>query len=303
MIDSGGKDLYNALGITYSNLGRHDEAIDMFRRYVELAPEEPNAHDSLGLGFQWAGRYPEAIAEYEQALALKRDFGVAIIHLGNTYFQLGRYGEAIRQYQRILQSPSDLDTARAWHSIGIVYWRQKKLADAERAARKETDYHPGGVAGLLMVALERRDKVAAEKFERIIETRSEVDRGARPYQRQLFFYRGYLDLKGGRGANAIENFKQALNYRPLIWDIDPLEDCLANAYLELDRLDEAIAEYQRILKLNPDYPLVHYHLAQAYERKGLRDQARREYDLFLQVWKEADADIPEVISARKELSG
>ena len=88
----------------------------------------------------------------------------------------------------------------------------------------------------------------------------------------------------------------------MIWDIDPLEDCLANAYLELGRFDEAIAEYERILRLNPNYPLVHYRLAQVYERKGLRDQGRAEYERFLQTWRDADADIPEVVRARKFLS-
>ena len=98
-----------------------------------------------------------------------------------------------------------------------------------------------------------------------------------------------------------ENFKQAVSHRPQTWAIDAYEDCLANAYLELGRLDEAIAEYERILRLNPNYPLVHYHLAQANERKGRGDQARVEYGRFLQVWSDADADIPEVIAANKAL--
>jgi tetratricopeptide (TPR) repeat protein len=71
--------------------------------------------------------------------------------------------------------------------------------------------------------------------------------------------------------------------------------------MELGPLDEAIAEYERILKLNKNYPLVHYHLAEANERKGRGDQARAEYERFLQVWSEADADIPEVIAANKAL--
>jgi tetratricopeptide (TPR) repeat protein len=107
----------------------------------------------------------------------------------------------------------------------------------------------------------------------------------------------------GRQAEAIESFKEALSHRPESWNLDAYEDCLANAYIELGRFDEAIAEYQRILKLNSNYPLVHYHLAQSFDRKGMRDQARTEYEAFLQVWKDADADIPEVISARKALSG
>src|SRR5207253_5824662 len=97
-------------------------------------------------------------------------------------------------------------------------------------------------------------------------------------------------------------FKETLRHAPLNWDIDPLEDCLANAYLELGQIDDAIPEYQRILRLNPNYPLVHYHLAQAYERKGEAARARSEYERFLQIWSTADADIPEVTAARKELS-
>jgi len=48
---------------------------------------------------------------------------------------------------------------------------------------------------------------------------------------------------------------------------------------------------------------VQYHLGQAYERKGQSDQARADDERFLQVWKDADADLPEVIRARKALSG
>jgi Tfp pilus assembly protein PilF len=116
------------------------------------------------------------------------------------------------------------------------------------------------------------------------------------------YYRGSFELKSGRSAEAIENIKEALKHRPQIWNIDAYEDCLANAYLELGHLDEAIAEYERILKLNPNYPLVHYHLAQAYERKGSRDQARAEYQQFLEVWKEADADVPEIINAKRAVA-
>ena len=84
-------------------------------------------------------------------------------------------------------------------------------------------------------------------------------------------------------------------------DIDSFEDCLANAYLELGQLEEAITEYNRILKLNPNYPLLHYHLGQAYERKGQGEQARAEYQPFLEIWKDADQDVPEVIAAKKAL--
>jgi len=303
VIDPGAKDLYNALGGTYSDLGRHDEAIAMCRRYVELGPEEPNAHDSLGMSYQWAGRYDEAIQEYQQALSLNPEFEVAVIHLGNTYFQRGQYQDAIAQYARFIQiASSDFDRARGYNSIAFVQRMRGRPNEAERAAKQATKYYKTVVDQLFLGALERGDVGTARKFEEVLEGVQLRDRGARGFPRQLLYIRGYFDLKSGQGAEAIENLKEALKHRALIWNADPFEDCLANAYLALGRWDEAIAEYERILRLNPNYPLAQYHLGQAYERKGQRDQARASYERFLQIWKDADADVPEVICAKKALS-
>ncbi|MBA2737744.1 MAG: tetratricopeptide repeat protein [Pyrinomonadaceae bacterium] len=68
------------------------------------------------------------------------------------------------------------------------------------------------------------------------------------------------------------------------------------------QFDEAITEYKRILNLNPNYPLARSHLAQAFEQKGLPDEARESYQNFLQIWKDADADIPELMDARKKIN-
>jgi predicted Zn-dependent protease len=72
--------------------------------------------------------------------------------------------------------------------------------------------------------------------------------------------------------------------------------------LESGRVDEAISEYTRILRSHASYPLAEYHLGEAYERKGDREQARAAYEHFLQNWSHADPDIPEVENARKKVS-
>src|SRR5262249_34321960 len=115
------------------------------------------------------------------------------------------------------------------------------------------------------------------------------------------YQQGYLALRQGRADEALQHFRTALQQHALDWYIDSYEDCLANAYLEQGRADEAIAEYERILKINSRYPLAAYHLAQAYERKGDRVQARAAYEQFLRVWQEADTDIPEVRDTRARL--
>jgi tetratricopeptide (TPR) repeat protein/DNA-binding winged helix-turn-helix (wHTH) protein len=304
-IDAGAKNIYNALGTTYSELGRHDEALAMLRRYVELAPDEPNAHDSLGLGYQWAGHYMEAIQEYEGALALNPRFEVAVIHLGNTYFQQGRYREAITQYRRYTEiAASDFGRARGYSSIAFVHWKKGDLNEAAAAARKSLKYDKSSQLPHFLLALMGSDPATAAKLqEQFFNQWPYSARGTRLSARSLSYYQGYFNLKQGESTQAINHFKEAVLRRPQIWDIDPLEDCLANAYLELGRTNEAIAEYERILRLNPNYPLAHYHLAQAYEQKGLSEQARAEYGRFLQIWKGADADLPAVTDARKQLAG
>jgi tetratricopeptide (TPR) repeat protein/DNA-binding winged helix-turn-helix (wHTH) protein len=304
VVDSEAKDVYNALGATYRDMGRHNEAIAMSERYVELAPDEANAHDSLALAYQAAGNYQQALEQYNRALSLNPDFDVAILHMANLFFQTGRYREAIRNYQRYIElASSDWDRAWGYGRMAWVYRRKGEIEQAAVAARKEWNYEKSSIGNSLIIALERGDRATVKRLEEQLYVQGPyTERGLRPALRSVYYFRGHLALKNGRPEEAVENFKEVIKHRPLIWDIDSFEDCLANAYLELGRIDEAVAEYERILRLNPNYPLVHFHLGQVYERRGLPDQAKTAYEKFLLVWKEADADLPEVITSRKRLA-
>ena len=302
VIDAADKDLYNALALIYAEMGDHEHAITMAQHYVQLAQEEPNAHDSLALTFEWAGNYDEAIHEYERALQLKPDFEIAMVHLGNVYFQQGRYRAAIEEYNRYLQAaPTDAERTRGYSAIGYVELKRGDLAAAEVAVSRAAKYDKQGYGLPYLLALARNDLPAAAKLKAELENTRSNDRGIRPSLRPFYLCRGMLALKSNESDEALADFKQLIGHRPQIWNLDASEDSLANAYLELRRFDEAIAEYQRIQKLNPNYPLLHYHLGQAYAGKGQPDQARAEYQQFLQIWKDADADLPEVMAARKSL--
>ena len=303
VIDSEARNIHNTLGNAYSRLGRHAEALAAHQRYVALAPEDENAHDSLGLSYQWAGQYESAIAEYTRALELNPHFEVALIHRANAYFQQGRYREALEQYQQYIQNaPSDFERARGFETIGLAYLKKGDLNRAEANIRRATRYGISITSGLFALALAQGKLAQAESLIDIAANSPFTNRGARNPARYHHYFVGSLALKKGDAPRAIENFKRAIRSSALIFQIDPLEDCLANAYLELGRLDEAIAEYERILRLNPNYPLAYYHLGQAYERKGQQDRARSAYQQFLQIWQMADADIPELATVKQKLA-
>jgi tetratricopeptide (TPR) repeat protein len=304
VVDPEAKGIYNSLGGVYICLGRHDDAIASHQRYLQLAPTESNAFDSLGLSYQWAGRYNEAIEQYNRALALDPECEVARIHLANLHFQQGRCRQAIRECQRYIEvAPSDVERGRGYASIAQIHLQKGDLDAARKAAlqmikydRAQMRYYPG-------LALAVGDKRHIEELtDQLLANWQSSFRGVRATLRYPFYFRGYIDLKQGKAASAIENFKEALRHFPAYWASESYEDCLANAYYEANLFDEAVAEYNRILRLNPNFPRAHYNLARVYEHKGDYDQARLNYNRFLQVWAAADPDIPEVINARRRLS-
>ncbi|MDQ3668540.1 MAG: tetratricopeptide repeat protein [Acidobacteriota bacterium] len=302
VIDTEAKDLYNTLGIVYQRLGKNAEALAAFERYIQLAPNDPNAYDSLGLYHQWQGRYEEANAAYQRALMINPESGVAIIHLGHLYFQQGRYRDAIEQYQRFIQvAKDDAGRARGYLSIAWVHWKKGDIKRAQATFKQVLKYPQIGIWNYLtayvMGDLATVERLKGEFFEK--EVYSEMEVGG--FLRIYYYSLGLMALKEGRPEEAVQQFKETLKRQPFAWSFDSFEDCLANAFLETGQLDEAISEYERILRLNPNYPLTHYHLAQAYERKGQQDQAQAAYERFLQVWRDADADLPEVITARQRL--
>jgi tetratricopeptide (TPR) repeat protein/DNA-binding winged helix-turn-helix (wHTH) protein len=302
--DPEAKDLYNILGSVCLRLGRSTEALSAFQRYTQLAPNDPNAWDSLADCHQGLGQYEQAAAAYSRALALNPESRIAVIHLGNLYLRQGRYRAAIEQYQRHWQiARDDAQRARSFECIAWVYLKQGDLPRAAAAISEEVKYNPKSLWSSLVLALARGDHASAQKLSEALFTPDVYNHLHERGLLRLWNYpRGYLALKQGRAEEAINHFRAAVRQRPVEWNYDSFEDCLANAYLELGRLDDAIAEYEGILRLNPNYPLAHYHLGQAYERKGERERARAAYERFLQIWQDADADIPEVIDAKARLA-
>ena len=78
------------------------------------------------------------------------------------------------------------------------------------------------------------------------------------------------------------------------------------AYLGEEKGAEAASEFQNILDhrgwepTSKFYPLAHLGLALAAALQGDTTKARKSYKDFLALWKDADADLPVLIEAKKE---
>src|SRR5207302_6866782 len=116
--------------------------------------------------------------------------------------------------------------------------------------------------------------------------------------------RAALELPHGNGQHAIELLQPALRYEAAaeFWP----QYVRGQAYLKLGQGAEAAVEFQKILAsrgqapLSALYPLAHLGMARAATLQGDAATARKSYQDFFALWKDADADLPILIEAKKE---
>jgi tetratricopeptide (TPR) repeat protein len=286
------------------SIGRLQDAIGAYKQYVALAPQNPNAHDSLGMSYELAGQYEASLSEYNMALRLDPDFEPSIVHLGDIYYQAGRYRDALREYRRYIQIVRSSDAkAIGYGDLATVYRAMDNLSEAKTAATEEVRNNHNAVWGSLLIDLDTNRKERARALQAtLFAALPSSERGSPRNLRMEFFYRGYIELETGKSQGAISHFKLALQHLPPTFGIDLHEDCLANAYLELGMIPKAIAECERILKINPNYPLAYFHLGLSYERVRDREHAIAAFQRFLLVSPSADQNSPPVLEAKRNLT-
>ncbi len=134
---------YNILAYQLWQAGDHEGGFTAVRRYLELAPDQPNAHDSYGELLQWTGRLTDAQTHYARAAQLDASFSEAYMGSAEVAQLSGRGAEARRQIQlAISHSPSKAttvgytrDLARSFLMDGLVKEGMDQFANALKDAQ------------------------------------------------------------------------------------------------------------------------------------------------------------------------
>ena len=91
------------LGVWLLETGRVAEAVEHFRRSIDLNPNTAEAHNAYGTVLQLSGRLEEGEVEVRQALKLEPSFMSAHINLADILRKQGRLNEAVEEYKFILE--------------------------------------------------------------------------------------------------------------------------------------------------------------------------------------------------------
>ena len=119
--------------------------------------------------------------------------------------------------------------------------------------------------------------------------------------------RAAIELRKNNAQSALELLEQTRRYEAAAV-LSP-QTLRSMVYLKLGQGAQAAAEARKILDhrgegpLSLLWPLAHLTLARASVMQGDTAQARRSYQDFFAVWKDADTDIPILIEAKKEFAG
>lgn len=289
--------LANALAAVYSEMGRHEDALAMATRYVMLAPNVANAYDSLGLAYHFAGQFDRALEAFAKAIELKPDFEIVYFHRAAVYGQMGRVKDGIRESLHMAESGTTVTSRRrGWDEAAMIAWRAGEMAAARAFANRAIALDIGEIEGASLAYFQ-----IAKFVNKHGGREAFAGRGGRFGQRDARLILAEEAKRDGRTKDRLELLRQAMQFHPSWADQEPGEDALADAYLEMGRVDEAILEYERALKMYPGLALARYRLAKAYLSKGLQSAAQQQFHKFVELWKDADSDLPELVDARNQI--
>jgi tetratricopeptide (TPR) repeat protein/tRNA A-37 threonylcarbamoyl transferase component Bud32 len=308
------------LGRCYQSLGRGAEAVGELGTCVVLKPDSPWGYTARAMALIYLKRHEEAESDLNRVLTLAPDNRLARLHRGVVYWIEGKRDLALEDFTRVLDLPEekrlpeaafyrgqfylqDGDAGRALQDFDLVvalrpsFWTvyqyrcqiyfargedARGMADVDRYLARGREFDPHAPEayeqrGHLLRFLKMPNDLARKKAQM----------GARELARAVALGRRsasvYNDLgaaleESGQVEDAIKAYSQGLRIAPdnvllLVkrgWALD-----------QLNKLQEAEADFAHAVRVAPRYAEAHTGLAYQLARRQQRPEAQREADLAL----------------------
>jgi len=235
---------YNNLGFYLSGKGKVAEAMENYRKSLEINPAYEDAQNNLGYALAGQKKYSEAIAHYNIALKVRPEHVEVHNNLGNALWELGRTEEAIQHYRFVLQrNPEHAD---ANNNLGIALAMQGKLDEAithfQAALRVKPNYASAhSNLGNAMAAQHKLDEAIREYKESL--RLSPGDAQAHNNLANALAEQGKLD-------ESVEHYGKSLELNP---ENPETHFNLGIALVRKGKRPEAAAQFTEALRLKPDY--------------------------------------------------
>ena len=235
---------YHVLGRQAQQRGNHAEAMNYFRKALEVYPEYAEAHTLLGSELFWKGEVDEAMRHLREALRAKPDLPKAHSNLGLVLASLGEVDEAILHYRQALRY--EPDSAETHSNLGVELANQGKPGEAIKHFREALKFKPGYAdahsnLGLVLSSQGKPDE-AIRHFQRALEINPEAS--------DVHFNLGVTLQKQERIEDAVTHYTEALSAEPAHAGA---HYNLGIALLSLKKPREALGHFEKANQIDAKY--------------------------------------------------
>lgn len=264
-------DAWFMMGTQYLRHHRPKEAIEYFKKTLDLKPDYDLAVINLAQAYRQLGDDDAALAGFERYLQLDPKNAFVQYQMGEIWLDRGDSARAEQLFRLALQL--DPRVAAAKNAMGVIALGRGDLEGAERTIREAIAIKATvrlAHFNLALIAEKRGDLPGAER-----EYVEELKQHPEAYKAAFNLSRLYEQVEDREGQ--IEALKASIQSNPRFAEGHFF---LAKAYLDSGtNLAEAEQLARKGLELAPRSPeaaLGHYVLADIYNRQGRRAEAARE---------------------------
>ncbi len=248
----------------YYRSGDYDGAERQARKALELNPKNGDALKYVGLALFGREQSDEALVYLSQAATIKPIDAEVQIDLGAILVAKNKLEEGIAHLRRALEI--NANSAEAWFNLGVAEFRRGDKQEAMKCWLEAVDLKPDDYASQHNLALtldEQGDK------DKAIEHYRQAAR-LKPEEGLPLAELGTALYAKGSVQEGLTCLSNAANLSP---NDTGVRYRLAITLLRLKQYDQAIAHFQRILRLDPRHADALVGLAASYDGIGQRDKA------------------------------
>jgi tetratricopeptide (TPR) repeat protein len=230
--------IWNSLGTLCADAGRNDEAMIAFRKALQLDPRDGIAWNGLANVHLKAGYHEDAIVAYRKAIQYTHSFAQPWLGLGNVYAGIGRSDEAEKSYRKAIEL--DKQFAAPWIQLGGLFKRQASYREAAKAYLQAVELEPSNAdawneLGTAQMEADSLDEAAAA-FSRAIE----IDRGkGSAYGNLALIY-----MRQNKHKEAVSLLLRSIELLEGNAEKAAAWNQLGSVYRALNDYDNAVAAYQ-----------------------------------------------------------
>jgi len=274
---------YMVLAYVYARAGQFEKAVAAQKKALSLDPAHSVVNALSGNALFNTGKFKEAIPLFEKAIHIDpKHPSWYLSSLGFCYFFTGHREETITVLEKWLNRDPSSGDAHAFLGCALIAAGrpEKAVGMLEKALSLNPD-HPGFYVGNLAVAR----LGAGQPDEAIPMLREALDRD--PENGDVCLYLSVALTSEGEYEEALSMAKKGVSLKEsglgstastaiFYW-------CLGTPYLMTGEYVEAIGAFKKAVRLWPDYLGAHSYLAAAYSLAGRMEDARAQAEKVLEI--------------------